>query len=166
MAENETTGAEQQLPNGEDTGPQLGILGQYVKDLSFENPNAPAVYQQQNAPEIDVQFEIAVNQVAEDVHEVAMTIRAKAKSGELVAFNVELTYAGLFAARNLPEEHMRPYLYAEAPRLLFPFARAIVADQIRDGAFPPLLLDPIDFGALYQQQSDAALATAEPAGQA
>jgi preprotein translocase subunit SecB len=165
MAENETNGGEQQ-PNGQDNGPQLGILGQYVKDLSFENPNAPAVYQQQEAPEIDVQFEISVNPVAEDVHEVAMTIRAKAKSGDMVAFNVELTYAGLFAARNLPEEHLRPYLYAEAPRLLFPFARAIVADQIRDGSFPPLLLDPIDFNMLYQQQNDAALAQAEPAGQA
>ena len=89
------------------------------------------------------------------------------QSGSTTVFNVELVYAGLFGIRNVPEEVLRPYLYAEAPRLLFPFARAIVADQIRDGSFPPLLLDPIDFNALYEQQSQAqSLAQTEPAGQA
>jgi preprotein translocase subunit SecB len=166
MAENDETGFAPQ-PNGADTAPQIAILGQYVKDLSFENPNAPAIYQQQAQPEIDVQFQIGVKPVSEEVHEVALTVTAHAKSGENTVFRVELVYAGLFGARNIEEPQLHPYLYAEAPRLLFPFARAIVADQIRDGAFPPLLLDPIDFGAMYQQQIEqTALSMSEPAGEA
>lgn len=154
-------------PNGEDTAPQIAILGQYVKDLSFENPNAPGIYQQPGQPEIDVQFQIGVVPVNEEVQEVALTVTAHAKNGETTVFRVELVYAGLFGARNVTQDQLHPYLYAEAPRLLFPFARAIVSDQIRDGAFPPLLLDPIDFGALYQQQIEqTALANAEPAGEA
>lgn len=154
MADNETSGAETQ-PNGADNGPQLGILGQYTKDLSFENPNAPGIYQQQVQPEIDVQFQIGVNQAGEDVHEVALKVEVRATAGDTVVFAIELLYAGLFAARNVPEDQLRPYLYAEAPRLLFPFARRLVADVVRDGGFPPLMLDPIDFGSLYLQQLQA-----------
>ena len=157
-----------QQPNGADTSPQLGMLAQYVKDLSFENPNAPAVYQWQEQPQIDVQFNIGTTSPADGVHEVAMKIEVRAASGTNTAFAVELVYAGLFAAQNVPEDALHPFLFAEAPRLLFPFARRIVAETIRDGNFPPLLLDPIDFGALYQQQQAQAqqLAGSEPAGEA
>lgn len=167
--ETSNAAAEGPQPNGADTAPQIGMIAQYVKDLSFENPNAPGIYQQQVQPQIDVQFNISVNQVADDVHEVAMKIDIRAQGeADSTIFAVELVYAGLFGARNIAPEALSPFLYAEAPRLLFPFARRIVADVTRDGNFMPLLLDPIDFGAMYMQQAQAAsqLAENEPAGQA
>ena len=139
--------------NGEDTAPQVGMISQYVKDLSFENPNAPAVYQWQTQPQIEVQFNIGTNQLAEDVFEVALKIEVIARADSNTAFAVDLLYAGLFAIRNLPAEQLQPFLLAEAPRLLFPFARRVVSDAIRDGGFPPLLLDPIDFGQLYMERA-------------
>ncbi len=141
-------------PNGEDTTPAVGLLSQYVKDLSFENPNAPAVFQNQQGPEINVQFDIAANQVADDAHEVTLKIEVRAENEGRVTFLVELAYAGLFGVRNVPLDALQPFLLGEAPRLLFPFARRVIADTIRDGGFPPLLLEPIDFNALYMQQSE------------
>ncbi|KQT32818.1 preprotein translocase subunit SecB [Sphingomonas sp. Leaf412] len=141
------------LANGADTGPAVGLISQYVKDLSFENPNAPAIYQTPTPPEINVQFDIAGQQVADDVHEVTLKIEVKAVTEGKTAFQVELSYAGLFGLRNVPAEHVQPFLLGEGPRLMFPFARRIVADAIRDGGFPPLLLEPIDFNALFLQQA-------------
>ncbi|MEG3088705.1 protein-export chaperone SecB [Sphingomonas sp. PB4P5] len=141
--------------NGEDTTPAVGLLSQYVKDLSFENPNAPAIYQNQTAPQIDVQFNIGSGQVGEDVYEVVLKIEVRAEAEGQVAFIVDLSFAGLFGLRNIPAEHLQPFLLGEAPRLIFPFARRVLADAVRDGGFPPLLLEPIDFAALYQQQADA-----------
>ncbi|MGN6374791.1 MAG: protein-export chaperone SecB [Sphingomonas sp.] len=140
-------------PNGADTLPAVGMISQYVKDLSFENPNAPAIYQTAQQPQIDVQFNIGANQVGEDVHEVVLKIDVNAKSGDTVAFVVDLSFAGLFGMRNVPAEHVQPFILGEAPRLLFPFARRVLADAVRDGGFPPLLLEPIDFNGLYIQQA-------------
>lgn len=144
--------------NGEDTAPQAGILSQYVKDLSFENPNSPAVYQWQGQPNIDVQFNIGSQKVGEDVYEVGLKIDIAASADEGTAFRVELLYAGLFGLRNIPEEQLHPFLLSEAPRLLFPFARRVIADAVQDGGFPPLMLDPIDFTALYMQRAAQAQA--------
>lgn len=159
--------------NGADTTPQANVITQYVKDLSFENPNAPAVYQGQNAPAIDVQFNIQANRVGEDVHEVVLKIDARSTLDGNTAFLVELAYAGLFGLRNIPEEHLQPFLLGEAPRILFPFARRILADTVRDGGFPPLMLEPIDFTGLYMQQQmqgeggfGGELPDSEPAGNA
>jgi len=154
--------------NGEDNLPQVGLMAQYVKDLSFENPNAPAVYQWQGQPRIDVQFNIRADTLGEDVHEVILKIDVTAAADQGVAFKVELLFGGLFGLRNVPSEQMQPFLLAEAPRLLFPFARRVLADAVRDGNFPPLLLEPIDFGSLYmQQQAQAqALQSGETAGEA
>ncbi len=143
------------LPNGEDTAPAAGLIMQYIKDLSFENPNAPAVYQWQGQPQIDVQFNIGASDAGENMHEVILKIEIRAAAADKVAFQVELAYAGLFGLRNIPDDQVQPFLLAEAPRLLFPFARRVVADVVRDGGFPPLMLDPIDFGALYMAQSEA-----------
>lgn len=140
------------LPNGADTQPQVGVVTQYVKDLSFENPNAPAVYQWQGQPEISVGFNIGANNLGDDLHEVALKVEARAVSGSQTAFALELVYAGLFVLRNIPEDQLQPFLLAEAPRILFPFARRVVADTVRDGGFPPLMLEPIDFAALYMSQ--------------
>jgi preprotein translocase subunit SecB len=167
MADNGTNDAGAPLANGEDTAPQAGLIAQYVKDLSFENPNAPLVYQWQEQPRIDVQFNIGTVAVGEDIHEVAMKIMVTAQAGDQTAFAVELLYAGLFGLRNVPEEQAQQFLLAEAPRVLFPFARRVIADAVRDGNFPPLLLEPIDFGALYLAQAQAAEAgAATPIGQA
>jgi preprotein translocase subunit SecB len=158
----------QPLPNGADTAPAAGLISQYVKDLSFENPNAPAIFQNQQAPAIDVQFNIGTAQVGEEVHEVVLKIDVRAEIEGTVAFIVDLTYAGLFGLRNIPDEHVQPFLLGEAPRLLFPFARRVLADTVRDGGFPPLLLEPIDFGQLFlaQQAQAEGLANAENLGHA
>jgi preprotein translocase subunit SecB len=152
MAEDATA---EPLANGEDTAPAVGLISQYVKDLSFENPNAPAVFQWQGQPQIDVQFNIGANQLGDDAHEVVLKIDVRATSADKTAFQVELAYAGLFGVRNVPDDQLQPFLLAEGPRLIFPFARRVLADAVRDGGFPPLLLEPIDFAALYIQQAEA-----------
>ena len=164
----EETGAAETLTNGEDHLPQVAMIAQYVKDLSFENPNAPGIYQAPEEPKIDVQFNIGSQLAGEDVYEVALKIDVKSTQGDLTTYAVELVYAGLFGIRNVPEEHIAPFLLAEAPRLLFPYARRVVADAIRDGNFPSLMLEPIDFAALYMQQAQqqAELAEAQPVGEA
>ena len=149
-------GAGETFANGEDTMPQVGMISQYVKDLSFENPNAPAAYQWQSQPKVDVNFNINAQRFGDEVHEVSIRIEVSATSGEGTAFLVDLTYAALFGLRNVPDEQLQPFLLAEAPRLIFPFARRIVADAVQDGGFPPLLLEPIDFTALYMQQAGLA----------
>lgn len=153
MADDATTA--EPLANGADTAPAIGLITQYIKDLSFENPNAPAVYQWQDQPEIDIQFNISSQKPADDVYEIALKIEVKAKGSQGTAFAVDLVYGALFGVRNVPEDQMQPFLYAEAPRLVFPFARRVLADAVRDGGFPPLLLDPIDFNGLYLQQLQA-----------
>ena len=152
MAEEEGADASVQQGNGEDTGPQVGIISQYVKDLSFENPNAPAVYQAQGQPKIEISFNIGAGQLNEEIHEVVLRVEVRAQSGDQTAFAVDLLYAGLVGIRNVPDEQVQPFLLAEAPRILFPFARQIVNQVVQDGGFPPLLLEPIDFGALYVQR--------------
>lgn len=145
---------------------QVGILAQYVKDLSFENPNAPASLQKlsEAKPSIDVSVNVNARQIGEDVFEVDLKIVANAKHGEDPAFLTELLYSGLFGAKNLPAEALQPFLLIECPRILFPFARRVIADATRDGGFPPLLLEPIDFAGLYRQhQSQQQVAGEETA---
>ncbi|HEX8303100.1 protein-export chaperone SecB [Sphingomonas sp.] len=155
------------VQNGEDTGPAAGVLSQYVKDLSFENPNAPAIYQGTVQPAIDVQFNIGSAKVADEVYEVVLKVEVRAQADTQVAFLVDLSYAGLFGLRNIPEDQLDPFLLGEAPRILFPFARRVLADAVRDGGFPPLMLEPIDFGGIYMaQRAQAAEQLSEPAGEA
>ncbi|NJM50085.1 MAG: protein-export chaperone SecB [Sphingomonadales bacterium] len=155
-------------PNGADTAPQVGMLNQYIKDLSVENPNAPSSYNWNSQPQVDVQVNIQVNSINEEVNEVVMTLGVKASTDEGVQFNVELDYATLFGLRNVDAEQAHPFLFGEAPRLMFPFARRVIADAVRDTGFPPLVLEPIDFNQLYiQQRAQAAqMAEQQPAGEA
>ena len=142
--------------SGENSGePQVSILAQYIKDLSVENPSAPQVYSWQVQPSLDVQFNIGVSPAADDVHEVTLKMEVTAKSDNGVHFVIDLSYGGLFGLRNLPDEALQPFLLIEAPRLLFPFARQIVADAVTNSGFPPLLLDPIDFTSAYMSQVQA-----------
>ena len=139
-------------PNGEDTQPQVGFLSQYIKDLSVENPNAPKSYQLSEQPAIDVQFNIAAEKVSDDVTEVSLKAVLTAKAGETTQYIIDLTYAGLIGIRNLSEDQAHAFTFAEAPRILFPFVRRVVADAVRDAGYPPMMLEPIDFNALYVQQ--------------
>jgi preprotein translocase subunit SecB len=134
------------------TAPQLMVLAQYVKDLSFENPNAPRTLTQNQQPQINVSVNVAANPVAGNDIEVVLRIEGKAETAGTVLFNVELEFAGMFRIVNVPQEQMHPLVMIECPRLLFPFAREIIATAVRNGGFPPLMLDPIDFVALYQQR--------------
>jgi preprotein translocase subunit SecB len=169
MAENDgNIVSENMVANGEDTTPQVGMLNQYIKDLSVENPNAPHSYSWEGQPQVDVQVNIQVDAITDEVNEVMMKLAVKASVEDGVQFNVELDYGTLFGLRNIDAEQAHPFLFGEAPRLMFPFARRVVADAIRDAGFPPLVLEPIDFNALYiQQREQAAMMTEqEPAGEA
>jgi preprotein translocase subunit SecB len=155
MAQEDSTRA----GNGSDSNgnePQAATLAQYIKDLSVESPSAPQVFQWQEQASLDVNFNLNVERVSDDVNEVTLKIEVKAQSQNGIHFLVDLTFAGLFGLRNFPEEAVGPFLLIEAPRLLFPFARQIVCDSIQNMGFPPLLLEPIDFGAAYLAQLQAA----------
>ena len=141
--------------NGADNLPTVGIINQYIKDLSVENPNAPKSYQWNDQPRVDVQVNIAADQVSSDVHEIELKITARADCEQGNLYLVELAFCALVGIRNVPDEAAHAFLFAETPRLLFPFARAIISDAVRDAGFQPLLLDPMDFGALYKQQLQA-----------
>ena len=139
--------------NGNGQQPQLNILGQYVKDLSFENPGAPgSLGPRQQAPNININVNVNANPLADKEYDVAMTLTAHATYDKDVLFNAELVYGGVFRIDGFPQEHMLPLLFIECPRLLFPFARQIIADATRNGGFPPLLIDPIDFAKMFQQR--------------
>jgi len=138
--------------NGEDTAPTAGIISQYVKDLSVENPNAPDSFQWEEAPEMDVQFNIGARKVADEVDEVELKIVLSAKSAKGTAYIVDLAYCGLIGMRNLDEAQKHAFTFAETPRILFPFARRVIADAVRDAGYPPLMLEPLDFNGLYMQQ--------------
>lgn len=141
--------------NGADNRPTVGLINQYIKDLSVENPNAPKSFQWNDQPRVDVQVNIASEKVSDEVHEVELKMTARADGENGALYIVELSYCGLVGMRNVPDEGAHAFLFAETPRLLFPFARAIISDAVRDAGFPPLMLDPMDFGSLYQQQLQA-----------
>jgi preprotein translocase subunit SecB len=152
--------------NGSDDNgqPQVSILAQYVKDLSLENPSAPQVYSWQVQPSLDVQFNLNAESAGEGVHEITLKFDISARSDNGVHFVVDLSYAGLFAVRNVPQEALPPFLLIEAPRLLFPFARQIISDAVSNTGFPPLMLDPIDFASAYMAQVEAAQQQQEGGG--
>src|SRR3954451_21501224 len=155
MADQEPTNGGNGSGGGEDE-PQVSSIAQYIKDLSVENPSAPQVFQWQVQPSVDIQFNLNVEKVADDVHEIVLKMEVSARSDNGVHFVIDLSYGGLFGLRNIPEEALPPFLLIEAPRLIFPFARQIVADAVANTGFPPLLLDPIDFAGAYLAQAQAA----------
>lgn len=156
--------ADNPAPNGAqaETGPTLNALAQYTKDFSFENPNAPrSLAPQSQGPQIGIQVNVSATQLAETDFEVSLTLEGDAKVGEEVMFAFELTYAGVFRVRNIPPDQLHAVVMIECPRLLFPFARQIVAEAVRNGGFPPLYIDPIDFVGLYRQKAAEAQAQGE-----
>lgn len=133
--------------------PAMNILAQYVKDFSFENPNAPgSLRPRDKAPEINININVNPNALSETDFEVELKLDAKAMDGDDLLFNVELVYAGIFRFTGMPQEMLQMAVLIEAPRMLFPFARQIMADATRNGSFPPLMIDPVDFAQLFQQR--------------
>ena len=133
--------------------PSLNILAQYVKDFSFENPGAPRSLQsRENAPAINISVNVNANPLSDSDFDVILSLNAEAKDGDKMLFNAELAYGGVFRVTGFPQEHMLPVLFIECPRLLFPFARQIIADATRNGGFPPLMIDPIDFAQMFTQR--------------
>ena len=146
-------GAQQQI--------HFEINGQYIKDLSFESPNAPDCFINPTQPKMDVQVDVQARGVGPDVYEVALRVQSRATREMQAVFVIDLTYAGIFTLKNIQQSQVQAMLLVECPRLLFPFVRNIIADVTRDGGFPPLLLQPIDFVGLYQRQLAA---QQQPAG--
>src|SRR5690349_11390318 len=141
------------VSNGNAGKASLNVLAQYVKDLSFESPGAPnSLRGRDKAPGINIGVNVNANPLSEKEFDVNLTVSAKASFDKEVLFNVELVYGGVFRIEGFPQEHMLPLLFIECPRLLFPFARQIVAEATRNGGFPPLMLDPIDFAQMLQQK--------------
>ena len=142
--------------------PSLKILGQYLKDLSFENPNAPlSLAPQQQQPDINISVNVNARNLGPVDFEVELHLDAKATADGKVIFAADLLYAGMFRLENFPANLLHPAVLIECPRMLFPFARQILADATRNGGFPPLMLDPIDFTVMYQRRLQQQQATAQ-----
>lgn len=153
MAESQDNNAGGAASNGNGAQPTLNIMAQYVKDLSFESPGAPnSLRGRDKAPSININVNVNANPMSETDFDVNLTLTAKANVDKEVVFNVELVYGGVFRIAGFPKEHVLPVLFIECPRLLFPFARQIVAEATRNGGFPPLMLDPIDFAQMFQRK--------------
>ena len=133
--------------------PPLMIGAQYIKDLSFENPQGPEILAAlANGPQVNVEVNTNARHLGENVYEVSLFIRGEALADDKAVFIVELTYGGVVTLTNVPEEEYQPLLLIEVPRHLFPFARSVIANVTRDGGFPPLMINPLDFAALYMEQ--------------
>src|SRR5689334_3150538 len=144
--------------------PQLNVLAQYTKDLSFENPNAPgSLAPQAQPPQINIQINVGATNLAQKKFEVCLPVEGKAKPAGNLMFSFDLVYAVVFRIVNVPPENLHPLVMIECPRLLFPFAREIIATSVRDGGFPPLMLDPVDFVSLYRQNMERQVAAQEAA---
>lgn len=138
----------------EEQAPHISITTQYIKDLSFENPNAPmSLGKSDEAPSVELNLDIDVKRINDSsIFQVALNINATAKRNEEISFVVELVYEGIFHLINVPEENFHFILGVHCPSMLFPFARRIIGDVTQSGGFQPLMIDPIDFAALYQKR--------------
>jgi preprotein translocase subunit SecB len=144
-------------PQAQAAMPQIGVLAQFVKDLSFENPHAPrSLTPSGQQPNINIQINVDASPVSETDFEVTLRLEGKADAQGMVLYSFELVFGGIFRVMNIPPDSLQPFVMIECPRLLFPFAREIVATAVRNGGFPPLLLNPIDFVDLYRQRLAAA----------
>jgi preprotein translocase subunit SecB len=150
----------EQPPTGEPAPQQLMVNAQYIKDLSFENPRAPqSLMQQAGPPSVEINVDVKAQGVGPENYEVVLTINASAKAQDETLFLVELSYAAIVTIRNVPQQMLGAVVVVEVPRLIFPFARNIIAETTRDGGFPPLMINPIDFAELARRNA----ATAEQA---
>jgi len=150
----------------EQEAPLFAIEKLYTKDISLEVPNAPAIFLESESPEISIQLQTGVQRPGEDAFEVTLTVTVTAKLGEKTVFLVEVGQAGIFRVRNVPEENLDPLLSIACPNILFPYAREVVSELVTRAGFAPVILQPVNFEALYasrlqQAQAETAAATAE-----
>lgn len=145
---------QQEQDNEQRNTPHIAVQAQYIKDFSFENPNAPAsLTNLDKSPQIDLALDLNVQKLPEDNYfEVEISISAKAISNQKTLFLVDLKYAGIFHLINIPQEQMEMLLAVHCPAIIFPYARKIIADATQDGGFQPLMIDPVDFGILYSKK--------------
>lgn len=135
--------------------PRFHVVGQYVKDLSFENPNAPqSLISSEEKPRIDVNIDLAAQKLKDELFEVTLKITAKALLKDSALFVADVSYSGLFSLINIPEDRVEQILMVDCPFILFPYARRVISDVTRDGGFPPLLLEPIDFFNMYKKKKE------------
>jgi len=161
MADETQGGANPQAANV----PSMNMVGQYIRDLSFESPGAPGSIMQAGAnPAFNVSISVGVKKQSDDIYAVELTLNAKANRAEAVLFNVELIYGGVFRVRNIPENQLSQLLMIECPRLIFPFARQVLASTTQQGGFPPLMMEPVDFAAIYRQNLAKLAAQQQNAG--
>jgi preprotein translocase subunit SecB len=140
-------------PEPQTAMPQVGVLAQYVKDFSFENPHAPrSLAPSGQQPGINIQINVDATPMTETDFEVTLRLEGKAESQGMMLYSFELVFSGVFRIVNVPADSIQPFVMIECPRLLFPFAREIISTAVRNGGFPPLLLNPIDFVELYRQR--------------
>lgn len=158
-----TENASAEAGETQEAAPALAINAQYIKDLSFEAPATPQIFKelQNQQPNISVHVDVKANNIAPPAYEVILSIKAECKIADSSAFILELSYGGVFTV-NVPEQHLRPILLIECPRMLFPFARQIVAMTTVNGGFLPLMLGPVDFAGLYQKQAQQQAEAAPP----
>jgi preprotein translocase subunit SecB len=146
--------------------PQLNVVAQYIKDFSFENPNAPGSLKPGGEPpQIGIQINVNATPMSDTEIEVVLMLSGKAENAGSLMFSFELQFGGVFRIQNVPQESLNAVVMIECPRLLFPFAREIIATAVRNGGFPPLMLDPVDFVSLYRQRMDQAQMPGEAAPQ-
>jgi preprotein translocase subunit SecB len=147
--------------------PTFNLIGQYIRDMSFENPGAPgSIMGGGAAPTFNVGINVGVKKQADDIYAVEITLNAKAERESAVLFQVELIYGGVFRMKNIPENQLAPLLLVECPRLVFPFARQVLANITQQGGFPPLMMEPVDFSAIYVQNLRAMQAQQQNGGAA
>jgi preprotein translocase subunit SecB len=164
MAEEARGNGQTEIPPAAPGGlQQLIINAQYIKDFSFENPRAPqSLIQQTTQPSVDINVDVKAQNLGPDVFEVILTINVTARAQDQPVFLVELAYGTVVTVKNAPPEMLAPLILVETPRIVFPFARAIIANATRDGGFPPLMINPIDFAELLQRQQAEAPAISSP----
>lgn len=158
MAENEAATTNESTNNA----PAMALRAQYIKDVSFENPRAPqSVFGLDSAPKMEVSVNLGAQRLDEHVFELVMQINARAVHEKSTIFLIDLAYAGILEIKNIPETALEQVVFVQGAFLLFPYARRVVSDLTRDGGFPPLQIDPVDFTALYMQQQEKIKAAQE-----
>lgn len=148
----ENTNAQAGQTGQENAGPQVGLQKIYVKDASFEAPNAPSIFQQNGQTDVNLNLNQRVNQLGDNAYEVVLTVTVTAKLGETTAYLVEIQQAGIFAVNGFEEQQLHALIGSYCPQVLFPYARQAVSDLVGQGGFPPLMLQHVDFNAVYAQQ--------------
>lgn len=154
MAQEDAVKAAEAQSNGQAEAPAFSIEKLYIKDASVEIPNAPQIFTEREAPQISIELANAAQTLGEGIHEVAIKVTVTAKIGDKTAFLVEVSQAGIFAVRNVPEENLEMIIAITCPNILFPYAREAISDLTVRAGFAPVLLNPINFEALYMQQKE------------